>query len=351
MTDRSYDLIAIGRSSIDLYANDIGSPFEDIKSFGSFVGGCPTNIAVGTCRLGLKSALVTAVGEDPVGSFILKFLRQEGIETAFIPKKQGKRTSAVLLGIEPPDRFPLVYYRDNCADIELTIADLETVPIEQSKAMLISGTGFSRDPSRSAHLHALERARRCGTTVFLDLDFRADQWLSAPAQDIRAYGLAVRSILHMCDIVFGTEEEIKAAMLESARSVEITHSQISAPTVHGDVNKGIDTIINSGPKALVVKEGSRGSTVHCPGRAAVKAKPFSVEVCNVLGAGDAYASGFIYGYNKGWDWQRCATMGNAVGAIVVTRQGCANFMPFEQEALDFVASQGGFTREEASCPS
>src|SRR6266513_1939120 len=119
----AFDLITMGRSSMDLYANDVGAPFVDIKSFAAYVGGSPTNICVGANRLGLRSTLLTAVGADPVGDFILHFLRQEGIDTQYIPRKPGHRTSAVVLGIEPPDKFPLVFYRENCADLQLTIDD------------------------------------------------------------------------------------------------------------------------------------------------------------------------------------------------------------------------------------
>src|SRR5438105_8583144 len=146
-TNRLYDVITMGRSSIDLYSNDIGAPFVEIKSFAAYVGGCPTNISVGTRRLGLRSALLTAVGADVVGDFVLHFLDQEGVETGFIPRKPGRRTSAVVLGIEPPDRFPLVFYRDNCADIALTIDDVLAAPVESSRTLLISGTGLSADPS------------------------------------------------------------------------------------------------------------------------------------------------------------------------------------------------------------
>src|SRR5215467_13150325 len=125
----SFDVIAMGRSSIDLYSNDIGAAFVDITSFAAYVGGCPTNISVGTRRLGLRSAILTAIGDDQVGDFILHFLRNEGVETRFVPLKPGRRSSAVVLGIEPPDRFPLTYYRDNCADIALNIDDVLTAPI------------------------------------------------------------------------------------------------------------------------------------------------------------------------------------------------------------------------------
>src|SRR5712664_1058201 len=167
-TSRPYDVITMGRSSIDLYSNDIGAPFEEISNFAAYVGGCPTNISVGTRRLGLRSAVLTAVGDDQVGNFILHFLRNERVETEFIPHKPERRTSAVVLGIEPPDRFPLTYYRDNCADIELTIDDVLAAPIDDSHALLISGTGLSKEPSRTATLFAAEMAHKLGVAVMLD---------------------------------------------------------------------------------------------------------------------------------------------------------------------------------------
>src|ERR671926_1458415 len=193
---KTYDVICMGRSSIDLYSNDVGAPFEEITSFAAYVGGCPTNISVGTRRLGLRSALLTAVGEDIVGDFVLHFLEREGVETRFIPRKPGRRTSAVVLGIQPPDRFPLVFYRDNCADIELGIDDVLAAPVSSSRALLISGTGLSREPSRSATVFAAEQARQAGATVVLDIDFRPDQWL-----DARAFGTTLRAMLRLVDIV------------------------------------------------------------------------------------------------------------------------------------------------------
>ncbi|MDW8326380.1 MAG: 5-dehydro-2-deoxygluconokinase [Anaerolineales bacterium] len=332
-----YDLFTMGRSSIDLYANDVGAAFVDIKSFAAYVGGSPTNIAVGAQRLNLRTALLTAVGVDPVGDFILNFLQREGVETRFIPRKPGTRSSAVVLGIEPPDKFPLVFYRDNAADVQLTVDDVLAAPIEQSRAFEFAGTNLSREPSRSATFFAVERARAAGVTVFFDLDFRADQW-----HDPRAFGINVRAILPQTDIVFGTEEEVKAAVLTEANQVRIAHSQISAPEVQGDVEAAITALLARGPKALVVKRGAQGATVCLPDGRRLHAPGFPVEVYNVLGAGDAFAAGFIYGYLHGWDWYKAARMGNACGAIVVTRHGCANFMGYEQEVLNFIEARGGF---------
>ncbi len=335
MVDR-YDILAIGRSSIDLYSNDVGRPFPEITSFGAFVGGCPTNISVGTRRLGLRSVLLTAVGDDPVGEFLLKFLNDEGVETQFIVNKPGHRTSAVVLGIEPPDRFPLIYYRDNCADIELTIDDVIASPIAESRAVLISGTGLSKEPSRSATMYAAEQAKAMGCQVFLDLDFRADQW-----HDPRAFGVCVRSTLCNVDIAIGTEEEIKAASLTDVSQMSIEHSQISNPTIEGDMDIAVTTILKAGVDALVVKRGSDGADIYLKDGNILHAEPFPVEIYNTLGAGDAFASGFIYGILNRWDWQKAARLGNATGAIVVTRHGCANFMPTMAEVNTFVEQKGG----------
>jgi 5-dehydro-2-deoxygluconokinase len=336
-TDRRFDILLMGRSSIDLYANDIGAPFPEIKSFAAYVGGCPTNISVGTRRLGLRSVLLTAIGVDPVGDFLLHFLEQEGVVKDFIPRKKGHRTSAVILGIEPPDKFPLVYYRDNCADIELTFEDVLAVPIGDCRVLLISGTGLSREPSRSATIFAAERAQSYGTKVVLDLDFRPDQW-----HDARAFGVTVRSVLRLTDLVIGTADEVKAGALSEDLSVSVEHSQVSGARVSGDVSEAVERILSEGPEALALKRGGEGTTVYLKGGEQIEAATFPVEVHNVLGAGDAFASGFLYGYLKGWDWHRAARMGNACGAIVVTRHGCANFMPYEQEALSFIEERGGF---------
>ncbi len=353
ITGRSYDVVAMGRSSIDLYSNDIGAPFAEITSFAAYVGGCPTNISVGTRRLGLRSALLTAVGEDQIGNFILHFLQREGVETRFVSRKSGRHSSAVVLGIEPPDRFPLTYYRDNCADIELTIDDVLAAPIDDSHALLISGTGLSKEPSRSATLFAAEVARQAGTTVVLDIDFRPDQW-----HDHRAFGVTLRSALHLVDLVIGTEDEIKAVVLTDPDQVNLVSSQVSDARVSGNVRSAVQMLLDLGPRVLVQKRGAAGATVHltavCPPGMpplgvsngdpiqTIDVPGFPVEVQNILGAGDAFASGFLCGFIKEWDWYKATRLGNACGAILVTKHGCANFMPTYDEVMTFVQNHGGF---------
>lgn len=333
---KSWQTLHMGRSSIDLYSNDVGSPFVDIDSFAAYVGGSPTNISVGATRLGAKAALLTAVGEDPVGDFLLHFLRQEGVSTDYIPRKAGMRSSCVLLGIEPPDRFPLQYYRDNCADINLNIDDVLAAPVSDCEVFQFAGTNLSLEPSRSATMFAAELARQSGARVVFDVDFRPDQWF-----DIRAFGVVARSALPLVDVVIGTEDEINAATLSSVEQMELTHSQVSDAKVTGDTPAAIGRILESGPEAVVEKVGAQGARIHLRGGEVIEAPGFPVEIYNILGAGDAFGAGFLYGLVRDWGWYRSARLGNACGAIVVTQHGCANFMPTMPEVDEFVAGYGG----------
>lgn len=334
---RTFDSLHMGRSSIDLYSNDVGSPFEQISSFAAYVGGSPTNISVGGKRLGLNTALITGLGEDPVGDFILNFLDNEGVNTENVVRKPEHRSSAVVLGIEPPDKFPLVYYRDNCADIELTIDDVLAAPIADSSVFQFAGTNLCKEPSRSATMFAAEQAQRSGTDVVFDVDFRPDQW-----HDPRAFGVVARSVLPNVDIVIGTNDEINAAMLKDASQISLTHSQVSDTKVEGDTYAAIRTLLTLGPKAVIEKVGALGSRVHlAESEEPIEAQGYPVEVTNILGAGDAFGAGFIYGYTNNWSLKKACRLGNACGAIVVTKHGCANFMPTLEEVMAFVEPRGG----------
>lgn len=337
MAEIIHDLVCIGRSSIDLYSNDIGSAFEEISSFAAYVGGCPTNISVGTRRLGLRSALLTGVGEDPVGDFILHFLDKENVDTQFVARKKDRRSSAVILGIEPPDKFPLVYYRDNCADIAIDVGDVGKIPFPNCRAILVSGTGFSQEPSRSASLYAVEEAVANDVKVILDVDFRADQW-----PDLQSFGITLRSVLPHVDIIIGTTEEIKAAVWQGGGNARVEDSQVNESKIEGDEQEAVHQLLDIGGNLLVLKAGTEGCYLHRKDHAeAEHVSGYPVEVQNTLGAGDAFASGFIYGVLNDWDLYKSARLGNACGAIVVTRHGCANFMPTMEEIKTFVEDKGG----------
>ena len=313
----TYDVLAIGRSSIDLYAHEIGRAIADVRSFDAYVGGCPTNVSVGTRRLGLRSALLTAVGDDQVGDFVTAFLEREQVETRFIPRKPGRRTSAVILTIQPPDRFPLTFYRDNCADRALTIDDVKRAPVAESRVVFVTGTGLSHEPARAATLAAAATARAAQVPVVVDIDYRPDQW-----DDAAIFSAQMQALLRSATLAVGTEEELAAA------------------SGSNDVARGADALLASGIEALIIKRGARGATVFRRDRPAADVAPFPIVVLNVLGAGDAFASGFLYGYLQGWPLERAVRIGNACGAIVVTRHGCANFMPTLDEVSAFVADRG-----------
>ena len=315
----SYDELAMGRSSIDLYAHEVGVPITAVTSFDAYVGGCPTNISVGTRRLGLRSALLTAVGDDQVGEFVVSFLEREGVDTQFIPRKTGRRTSAVVLTIQPPDRFPLTFYREGCADRELTREDVERAPIPESAIVVLTGTGLSHDPGRAATLFAAERAAACGADVLVDLDYRADQWSTRSE-----YSTLVSRLVAGAAIVVGTEEEVIAA------------------ADHDDLAVAVARVLDAAAGPLIVKRGARGASICRRDEERRDVAPFPVEVLNVLGAGDAFASGLIAGLRREWPLERAVRLGNATGAIVVTRHGCANFMPTWPEVEAFVSEQGGW---------
>src|SRR5262249_14181991 len=163
-------------------------------------------VSVGTRRLGLRSALLTAVGDDQVGDFVTAFLDRERVETRFIPRKTGRRTSAVLMAIQPPDTFPLTFYRDNCADRALTVEDVGRAPVRDVRVVFLTGTGLSHEPGRSATLAAAGIARRAGVPVVVDIDYRADQWDNAAA-----FAIEVRALLSQATLAVGTVEEIARA--------------------------------------------------------------------------------------------------------------------------------------------
>lgn len=331
------DLLTMGRSSIDLYASDMGVPFEEIGSFDAYVGGSPTNIAVGARRLGRRTGVLTGVGDDKVGAFIRTFLEREGVDTSCVLTKPGTRSTAVVLGIEPDGRVPLVYYRHAAPDNELGIDDVLAAEVTRARILEISGTGLARAPQSLATMFAAEQARRAGVSVVLDLDFRADQW-----HDPRAFGVTVRAILPWVDVVLGTEEEVHAAMLTDPAKLRIADQQISAPEIQGDLDADVAGLlaVPNGPQAIVVKRGPHGARVVPRDGEQVDVPGFPAEVVNVLGAGDAFAAGFLHARLDGLDWAAAARVGNACGAIVVGRHACANDMATLAEVHALLEAHG-----------
>lgn len=317
-----YDLICIGRSSLDLFANEIGAAFAEVKSFSAFVGGSPTNVCVAAHRLGLRTAMLTGMGDDYISGFILKFLEGEGIDTRYVRIKPGFHTNAVMVALQPPEAMQFVAYHTNNADLELTIDDLLAAPLNQTRVLLYSGMCFLKEPIRSATQAAVEAAHAAGVQVVMDLDYRARMW-----SDARIYGVTTRLTLPLVDVAIGTHDEICAAAGET------------------DVQVAIGRLLRLVKEAVVYKQGADGSTIYTVTGEVYPAAAFPVPVVNFLGAGDAFAGGLIWARLNGWGWHKAARMGNACGALMVSTQGTANQMPTQAEVSAFVDSHGGWGAE------
>lgn len=327
------DLITVGRANMDLYSRQIGADFEDVESFDAMVGGSPTNIAIGTARLGLRSVAFTGVGLDRVGDFVIRYLEDEKVITDHVARIDGKLTSLALLGVKPPSEFPLSFYREDPADIYLTVDHARALPLPETTAVLLSGNALSRGSCAEATRWIAEEADRQGKVVFLDLDLRPTEWT-----DHREYGAAIRDILAHVDVVIGTEEEFHEALSDQpdqvmARGAELTEAQ------HNEIDAKLTALVaGGGPSLAVLKTGAAGVVlIEAAGRTPVSGYP--VEVLNTVGAGDAFAGGLITKRLQGWDWPDAASFANACGAIVVTRHGCASAFPTEDEIVAFLAAR------------
>ncbi len=333
MSEPAYDLVTVGRVNMDLYSQDVGAPFADITGFDAMVGGSPSNIAIATSRLGLRSIALTAVGDDRVGDFVLRYFRDEGVVTDFVARKPGKLTSLALLGVEPPSHFPLSFYREDPADIHLTVDDVDAVPLAEVRAMQLSGNAYSRGTCADATRYATEQARALGLTSFIDLDLRPTDW-SHP----RAFGITMRSVLPLVDIAIGTEEEFYAALMPEPEAVMAGAAVPAAD--HATLDDRVSGLLDQGVTAVALKRGARGvSILH--GGARLDVPSFPVDVVNTVGAGDAFASGLIRSHLAGWEWRRAARFANACGAIEVTRHGCSAAFPTEAEVMAFAEDHGG----------
>ncbi|WP_338723286.1 5-dehydro-2-deoxygluconokinase [Devosia sp. XK-2] len=332
-TDAPLDVITIGRASVDLYGQQIGTRLEDVASFAKSVGGCPTNIAVGTARLGLKSALITRVGDEQMGRFIREQLAREGVETAGIVTDPERLTALVLLSVENDKSFPLIFYRDNCADAALDEGDIDEDFIRSARAVLVTGTHFARPESNKAQRKAMRIAREAGAKVVFDIDYRPNLWGLAghDAGDSRYIASDVvseklRSVLPECDLIVGTEEEVL----------------IAAGTE--DISSALKTIRSLSPAVIVLKRGPMGCIVYDGAipddlEDGIVGQGFPIEVYNVLGAGDAFMSGFLRGWLRGESHQTSATWANACGAFAVSRLLCAPEIPTWDE-LQFFLEKG-----------
>jgi 5-dehydro-2-deoxygluconokinase len=332
-TDTALDLIAVGRSSVDLYGEQIGGKLENMGSFAKYIGGSPTNTAVGGARLGLRTGLLTRVGADHMGRFIREQLVREGVDVRGVLADPQRLTALVVLGIRDRDTFPLIFYRENCADMALCEQDLDDKWLASARAVLINGTHLSMPGVFAASVGAARRVKASGGRVVFDIDYRPVLWGLAPkdlgenrfvADD--AVTQRLQAVLPLCDLIVGTEEEIR--ILGGAPDTIAALQNIRALT----------------SATLVYKRGAQGCVVfpdHIPSdiEQGVVAPGFAVEVYNVLGAGDAFMAGYLRGWLRDEPIEQCCRLGNACGAIVVSRHGCAPAMPTWPELELFFAAR------------
>ena len=337
---RQLDLICLGRLGVDLYAQQVGARLEDVTSFAKYLGGSSANIAFGTARLGLKSAMLSRVGDDHMGRFLVESLVREGCDVSGITVDPQRLTAMVLLGLKDRETFPLVFYRENCADMALCAADIREPLIASSKALLITGTHFSTDGVYQASLQALDYAERHGVKRVLDIDYRPVLWGLAGKADGETRFVAdqnvsqhLQGILPRFDLIVGTEEEFLIA--------GASHDLLSA----------LRTVRQLTTATLVVKLGPQGCTVihgAIPARLEDGAiyPGVRVEVLNVLGAGDAFMAGFLSGWLNDADDARCCQLANACGGLVVSRHACAPAMPTPAELEYLFSSPVPITRPD-----
>jgi 5-dehydro-2-deoxygluconokinase len=327
------DVVTIGRASVDLYGQQIGSRLEDMASFAKSVGGCPANIAIGSARLGLRSALLTRVGDEQFGRFIREQMQREGVATDGIVTDRARLTALAILAVQNDKSFPLLFYRENCADMALCEDDVDPAFIASARAIVITGTHFSRLNTEAAQRKAMRLMREAGGRIVLDIDYRPNLWgLAGHAEGESRYVASaavtakMKSVLADCDLIVGTEEEMLIASGESELLAALRAIRaVSAATI----------VLKRGPMGCIVYDGPIGGDLE----AGIVGKGFPIEVYNVLGAGDAFMSGFLRGWLGGEPLETAATWANACGAFAVSRLLCSPESPTFEE-LQFFLKNG-----------
>jgi 5-dehydro-2-deoxygluconokinase len=328
--NRTLDLVCIGRTCVDLYAEQEGAKLEDVQSFRKYVGGSAANIALNTARLGVKTAMLTRVGEEQMGRFVRRTMADAGIDVSHVTFDPERLTPYVLLAVRDLDNFPRIFAYGDAADMALDEDDVDPEFIASSGALLVTGTPLSRAGSRAASLKAVQAAREAGTKVLFDLDYRPVFWGVASHEqggemfvESAEVTEGYRSVLPDCDLVVGTEEEIRIA----GGSTDTREALLGIRELSG--------------ATIVLKVGAMGAIVF-PAEIpedledGVSVPGFPVEVFNSVGAGDAFLSGFLSLWLRDEPLEDCLRIGNACGAIVVSRHGCSPAMPTPQELEHFL---------------
>jgi 5-dehydro-2-deoxygluconokinase len=305
-----YDLVSIGRTGVDIYPLDHGVGLEEVRTFQKFLGGSATNVAVAAARYGRSVALVTRTGADPFGRYVRLEAGRLGVDPTFITSGDGPPTPVTFCEVFPPDDFPLYFYRYPTApDLQLTAADLPESAIRDARILWLTVTGLSQEPSRAAHLAALEgRARRAHT--ILDLDYRPMFWAD-PAEASEQVAAALSHVT----VAVGNREECEVAVGET------------------EPQRAADALLERGLDLAIVKQGPKG-VLAATADERVEVPSFPVDVVNGLGAGDAFGGALVHGLLAGWDLRRILEFANVAGALVAAKLECSTAMPDQAEVED-----------------
>ena len=324
---RDFDLITMGRAILDVYGEQVGCRMEEVSSFAKYVGGCPANIAIGASRLGLSVAMITRVGDEQHGRFIREQLAREGVDVSHVRTDPQRATGVAFLAIRDKETFPLLHYRDDCADMAISSADYSADFIGRATALLVSGSHLTTSHAAGNIAVAIGHAKARGTQVIFDIDYRPLFW-GLTHRDLgesryvesSTVTEATQQILPHCELVVGTEEEIRITggstdTLEALREIR----KRTAATI----------VLKRGPQGCVAFAG--GGAIPESIDAGRLVPGFPVDVFNVVGAGDGFMGGFLFGWLSGRPLAEACRIGNACGALVVSRHGCSPASPTARE--------------------
>lgn len=340
-SNRAFDIACLGRLAVDLYGEQLGVSLSDVSSFAKYLGGSSANMAYGTALLGAKSAMISRVGDEQMGQFLLNQLSAVGCDVSQVRKDPERLTGLVFLSIRDKEQFPLLFYRQDCADMALCAEDIDEAFIARCRSLIITGTHFSTDKVYQASKKALTFAKKHGVVRALDIDYRPVLWGLTGRGDGESRYIAsdavsahLQTVLPDFDLIIGTEEEWQIAG-------GVPHDVLASLRVARAVSNAV-FVVKRGPQGCAVIEGEIPNSLDD----APNFRGFPVDVMNVLGAGDAFASGLMVSLLQGKDWAEATRVANACGAIVVSRHGCSVAMPTPAELEHYFARLSGTTHPD-----
>lgn len=312
MAAAQIEVVTIGRSGVDIYPLQTGVGLEEVSTFGKFLGGSPTNVAVAAARMGHTAASITGVGDDPFGRFVRSEMVRLGVTDEFVVVNSNFNTPVTFCEIFPPDDFPLYFYREPSApDLQLRPSDIPEDVVRNAKVFLFSGTGLSVEPSRSAHHHALNVRNKQGWTI-ADLDYRPMFW-----EDEETASREIGASLESVNVAVGNREECWIAVGEK------------------EPDRAADALLERGVEIAIVKQGPKGTLAKTK-EERIEVPVTAVETVNGLGAGDSFAGSLSHALIMGWDIPKAIQFASTAGAIVVSRLECSTAMPREEEVFDLI---------------